>query len=99
MRLPFDLLAKTYVKPRLFLCETDKTRICQLENTNLEGSFKFNSISDVSFEVAYIYNDLLTGEQRVNPFYDKIDVLRLVELEDFGYFEIQSTEITGDGIK
>lgn len=99
MRLPFDLLAKTYVKPRLFLCETDKTRICQLENTKLEGSFKFNSTSEISFEVAYIYNDLLTGEQRINPFYDKIDVLRLVELENFGYFEIQSAEITGDGIK
>lgn len=100
MRLPKNLLSPgTYAKPRIFLCETDKSRICQLETTNTSGSFKFNGLSELSFEVARVYNDLLTGATIINPFYDKIEAFRLIELEDFGYFEIQGPELTGDGIK
>ena len=87
MQLPKNLLSPgTYAKPRIFLCETDKSRITQLETTNTSGSFKFNGLSELSFEVARIYNDLITGATRVNPFYDKIEALRLIELENFGYF-------------
>ena len=100
MKLPKNLLSPgTYAKPRIFLCETDKSRICQLETTNTNGSFKFNGLSELSFEVARVYNDLITGATRVNPFYDKIEALRLIELENFGYFEIQGPELIGDGIK
>lgn len=100
MKLPKNLLSQgTYTKPRLFLCETDKTRICKLDASGLEGVFKFNSISELDFEVARIYNDIISGEIKVNPFYDKIEALRLVELENFGYFEIQGPELEGDGIK
>ena len=99
MKLPFDILSKNYARPRLFLCETDKTKICQLDVTNLNGSFKFNSTSELTFEVGRIYNNLLTGENCVNPYYDKIEALRLLYLENFGYFEIQGPELTGDGIK
>ena len=46
MKLPQNLLNPgTYVKPRIFLCETNKERICELETSNTSGSFKFNSIS------------------------------------------------------
>lgn len=100
MRLPENLLSPgTYVKPRLFLCETDKTRLCQLDVTDLNGSFKFNSMSEISFEVSRIYNVISTGETKINPFYDKIESLRLIYLEGFGYFELQAPELIGDGIK
>ena len=100
MRLPKNLLSPgTYAKPRIFLCETDKSRICQLETTNTSGSFKFNGLSELSFEVARVYNDFMTGATRVNPYYDKIEAFRLIELENFGYFEIQGPELNGDGIK
>lgn len=100
MRLPRNLLSPgTYAKPRIFLCETDKSRMCQLETTNTNGSFKFNGLSELSFEVARVYNDLITGATKVNPFYDKIEAFRLIELENFGYFEIQGPELIGDGIK
>ena len=99
MKLPRDLLSGTYTKPRLFLCETDKTKICQLEVTDLNGSFKFNSLSELNFEVARVYNDIITGETKVNPFYDKIEALRLIYLEGFGYFELQGPELISDGIK
>lgn len=100
MRLPKNLLSPgTYAKPRIFLCETDKSRMCQLETTNTNGSFKFNGLSELSFEVARVYNDLITGTTKVNPFYNKIEALHLIELENFGFFEIQGPELSGDGIK
>lgn len=99
MQLPFDLLSNTYTKPNIFLCEASKEKICQLETTNTSGSFKFNAYSELSFEVPRLYNDLITGENRVNPYYDKIEALRLIYLEGFGYFEIQTPELSSDGIK
>lgn len=100
MRLPKDLInPNVYTKPRIFLCETDKTRICQLDTTNTKLSAKFNSYSEISFEVSRTYNDLITGELKVFPYYDKIEALRLIEVENIGYFEIQGPELISDGIK
>lgn len=99
MRLPKDLLSGNYTRPRLFLCETNKDKIAQLDVTNLNGSFKFNAYSELTFEIARTYNDLITGEIKVFPYYDKVEALRLLYLENFGYFEIQGPELTGDGIK
>lgn len=99
MKLPRDLLSGNYTKPRLFLCETDKQPICQLETTDTRGLFKFNSYSELTFETARIYNDIITGKIKVNPFYNKIESPRLVYLENFGYFELQAPELNSDGIK
>lgn len=99
MLLPFDLLTQTYKKPRCFLCDTNKEKICPLETSNMSGTFKFNSYSTLSFDVARIYNDMITGEPRVNPHYNKVEALRLILLEGFGYFELQDPEIESDGIK
>ena len=99
MKLSKDILSKNYTKPRVFLCEVDKTKICQLEVVDLRGSFKFNSFSEISFEVGRIYNDLITGKTKVNPYYDKVEALRLIYLEGFGYFELQGPELISDGIK
>lgn len=99
MKLPRDLLSGGYARPRLFLCETNKDKIAQLDVTNLNGSFKFNSTSELTFEIARTYNDLITGEVKVFPYYDKVEALRVLYLESFGYFEIQGPELTGDGVK
>lgn len=99
MRLPKNVLTNTFRKPNVYLCETDKTKICKLETSNMQASLKFNSYSELSFEVGRTYNDNFTGETKINPFYDKIEALRLVYLEGFGYFEIQGPELIGDGVK
>ena len=52
MRLPKDILSRTYIKPRIFLCEVDKERIGQLKTTNTNGSLKFNSYSELSTQSA-----------------------------------------------
>lgn len=99
MRLPFDILSKNYKRPRLFLCETDKTRICELDVIEFNGSFKFNSYSELTFDVPRIYTDITTGETKVNPYYNKIEAVRLVYLDGFGYFELQGPELFSDGIE
>ena len=99
MRLPKDILSGNYTKPRIFLCETNKEKICQLDTTNTKASLKFNSYSELTFEVSRTCNDLLTGETKVFPFYNKVESPRLILLENFGYFEIQGPELISDGIK
>ena len=94
-----DLLSGEYQPPRLFLCEVDKTPICQLDAYNVQGEFKFNSLSKISFNVDRTYNSFLSGEMLVNPYYDKVEALRLINVEGFGYFEIQGPKLSSDGIK
>jgi hypothetical protein len=98
-KLPFDPLSQNYTKPKLYLCEVDKTKICELETSEMSGSFKFNAYSELTSTVPRAYTNMVTGETDVNPFYDKIEALRLFYLENFGYFEIQDPEITSDGIR
>lgn len=99
MRLPKDLIFGNYKKPRLFLCETNKERICELQTTNTSASLKFNSYSELSFDIGRTYNDFMSGDTKVNPCYDKIESPRIVELENIGYFELQGPELTSDGIQ
>lgn len=100
MRLPKNLLSPgIYEKPKFYLCQTDKEKICQLDTADTKASFKFNSISELNFEVGRTYNNLLTGEVIPNPCYDLIEAPRLIFVENFGYFEIQSVELISDGIK
>lgn len=99
VKLPFDLLTQNYTRPRVFLCETDKQIICELETIDMSASLKFNAYSELTFTVNRTYMNMVTGETLVNPFYDKIEALRLIYLENFGYFEIQDPEIFSDGIK
>lgn len=93
-----DLLSGNYKKPRIFLCETDKTPICILETTDTQASLRFNAYSELSCTISRTYDDMFSGEQKVNPFYDKIEALRLLYVEGFGYFEIQDPELVSDGI-
>lgn len=99
MQLPKDLLFDTYHAPNVVLCQTNKEKICKLNTTNLEGTFKFNSFSEISFDVPSIYCDIITGETKPTPYYDYVEGLRLVYLEGFGYFQLQDPEIDGNGIQ
>ena len=99
MLLPKDILSGTYIAPRVFLCEVDKEIICQLEATARKGTFKFNSLSEISFEVNRTYNDVITGETVVNPHYQQVEYPRQILLEGFGYFELQGSPIVADGVQ
>lgn len=99
MQLPRDLLSDTYQVPDVILCQTNKEKICKLNVNNLEGTFKFNSYSEISFDVPSVYCDLISGETKPTPYYNYIEGLRLVYLEGFGYFQLQDPEINGNGIQ
>lgn len=99
MKLPYDLLTQNYARPRVYLCEVDKQIICELETIDMSASLKFNAYSELTFTVNRTYMNIVNGETLVNPFYDKIEALRLIYLDGFGYFEIQEPEIFSDGIK
>ena len=99
MKLPFDILSQGYTKPKLYLCEADKQKICELETTSMSGSFKFNAYSELTFTVPRVYTNMIVGSTDINPYYNKIESLRLVCLEGFGYFEIQGPGLNSDGIK
>ena len=99
MKLPFDLLSQEYTSPNLFLCEVDKTKICKLDPIDLKASLKFNAYSELTCTISRNYENLVSGGQEVNPYYDKIEALRLLYLESFGYFEIQDPELSSDGVR
>lgn len=99
MQLPRDLLSETYQVPDVILCQTNKEKICKLNVINLEGTFKFNSYSEISFDVPSVYCDIISGETKSTPYYNYVEGLRLIYLEGFGYFQLQDPEINGNGIQ
>lgn len=99
MQLPRDLLSETYQVPDVILCQTNKAKICKLNVINLEGTFKFNSYSEISFDVPSVYCDIISGETKSTPYYNYVEGLRLIYLEGFGYFQLQDPEINGNGIQ
>lgn len=99
MRLPKNLLSDSYRAPSIYLCQTNKDRIGELTAYNRKGTFKWNAYSEISFDIDRDYCDINTGEIIVNPYYDRVEALRLVEVEGFGFFQLQDPEIDSDGIK
>ena len=99
MRLPKNLFTGTYTKPKIFLCETDKQKIGVLNTTDTKVSLKFNTYSELSFNIDRTYIDILTGNKNTNLFYDRIEHPRLILLDNIGYFQIQAPDMSSDGFR
>lgn len=82
--------------PAVYLCNTAKKIIGELPATNRSGNFKWNSYSEISFEVPRFYVDILTGETKVHPLYDKVEAPRNVLLKNYGYFALQDIDDTSN---
>lgn len=78
--------------PRVFLCTTGKKIIGELPATNRQLNGKWNSYSEFSFEMQRTYVDLLTGEMRVHPLYDKVEAPRNILVEGLSYFALQDID-------
>lgn len=80
--------------PRIFLCTTGGKRIGELPayESNLMG--KWNSYSELAFSIDRKYVDVLTGETKIHPLFDKAEGLRQVLVENMGYFIIQDPDTT-----
>ena len=82
------------VPPRVFLCTTGKKIIGELPVTNRQLNGKWNSYSEFSFETQRTYVDLLTGETKVHPLYDKVEAPRNILVEGLSYFSLQDIDDT-----
>ena len=80
------------VPPRVFLCTTGKKIIGELPATNRQLNGKWNSYSEFSFEVQRTYVDLLTGETKIHPLYEKVEAPRNILVEGLSYFALQDID-------
>ena len=95
MRLSIPKDAFNNLKPpRLFLCTTGKKKIGQLKAYDISLDGKWNSYGTLSFSIDRKYVDMITGETKVDPLFDKAEGLRKVYAENIGYFVIQDPDAT-----
>ena len=80
--------------PVVYLCNTSKRIIGELPAYSRSGNFKWNSYSEIQFSVDHTYVDLLDGETKVHPLYDKVEVPRNILLQHYGYFCLQDIDDT-----
>ena len=86
------------VSPQVFLCTPSGKIINELPAVSIKLTAKWNSYSELSFEVSRHYVDVLTGESKVHPMYDKIDNPRQVYVQNIGYFILQDIDdMANDG--
>lgn len=80
-------------QPRLFLCNTGKKRLGELQATDVSLDGKWASYSTLNLTVDSTYVDLITGETKRHPLFDKLEGLRNIEVEGgYGYFTIQDPD-------
>ena len=80
------------VPPRLFLCTTGKKIIGELPSYDVSGDFKWGAYSEMQFSIDRQYVDILTGEYKTHPLFDKTEGLRKVYAENIGYFIVQDPD-------
>ena len=80
------------VPPRLFLCTTGTKIIGELPATHRVLNAKWNSYSELSFDMPMYYVDMITGETKTHPLYEKLEAPRNVLLEGYSYFAIQDIQ-------
>ena len=82
--------------PRIFLCTPSGKIINELQATSIKLTAKWNSYSELSFEVSRYYVDAFTGESKIHPMYGKIDSPRQVYVQNIGYFILQDIDDTAN---
>ena len=91
LRIPKDIFDNPQ-PPRLFLCTTGKKIIGELPSYEVSLDAKWNAYAELSFSIDRSYIDVLTGEYKINPLFDKAEGLRKVYVENIGYFVIQDPD-------
>ena len=89
--IPKDIFDNMH-PPRLFLCNTGKKIIGELPAYDVRLDAKWNAYAELSFSIDRQYVDVLTGELVINPLFDQSEGLRMVYVENIGYFVIQDPD-------
>ena len=93
LSIPKDQLLNP-IPPRIFLCNTSRKIIGQLPATGISLNAKWRQYGETSFEIQRTYIDILTGETKIHPLYDKVEAPRNVLVEDYGLFCLQDIDDT-----
>ena len=93
LSIPRDQLLNP-TSPRIFLCNTARKRFGQLPATSVALNAKWRQYSELSFEIQRTYVDLIDGETKVHPLYDKVEAPRNVLVEGYGLFCLQDIDDT-----
>lgn len=93
LSIPRDQLLNP-TPPRVFLCNTARKRLGQLLATGVNLNAKWRQYSELSFEIQRTYVDLIDGETKVHPLYDKVEAPRNVLVEGYGLFCLQDIDDT-----
>lgn len=92
LSIPKDYFTQDHVPPNVYLCNTSKTILGQLPATSIALNAKWNSYTKISFEMQRTYVDLIDGETKVHPLFDKVEAPRNIFVKDYGYFSIQDID-------
>jgi hypothetical protein len=93
LTIPKDYFTGNPVPPDIYLCNTGKTRIGQLPAYETQGTFKWGAnYSELSFSIDKTYVDMITGETKVHPLFDKVAVPRNIYVNNIGYFSVQDVD-------
>lgn len=85
-------------QPVLFLNTLTGEPICPISNRmNLTGKYKYNDVSEISFEVAD--KILIDNEWQENACFDELRGMRTIFMEPYGVFILVNPSISDDGIQ
>jgi hypothetical protein len=93
LNIPRDQLLNP-TQPRVFLCNTARKRFGQLSAYSISLNAKWRQYSELTFEIQRTYVDLIDGETKVHPLYDKVEAPRNVWVEGYGLFCLQDIDDT-----
>ena len=81
-----------YRPPVMYLCTTGGKRMQELPYYDGSLNAKWAAYSELSFSIDRTYIDVLTGETKIHPAFDKAESLRKVEVENIGLFILQDMD-------
>lgn len=93
LSIPKDQLLNP-TPPRIFLCNTARKRFGQLQATGVNLNAKWRQYSELTFEIQRTYVDLIDGETKIHPLYNKVEAPRNVLVEGYGLFCLQDIDDT-----
>ena len=100
LNIPRDYFSNP-ITPSVFLCTQSGKRMGELQVYGTSLNAKWNAYSTFNFQTNRTYVDMITGETKVHPLFDKIEGPRTILVDQYGGFVIQddNTIYNTDGSK
>ena len=92
LTIPKNYFDGSPTPPTIYLCNTSKHVLGELPAYDRKGTFKWNTYSEIQFSVDREYVDIITGDTKVHPLFDKIESPRNILVKNIGYFSLQDID-------